>query len=995
MKNIKKIASLLLVCALLVLPFNGLGLTASAAVVTESTTVIFEDDFSRADGAIGNGWVLGSKSNATISSEKLMLKTLHPEWTYEPHIAETAVLRPSSEAVLNQVVSADFYSASTADGQPEGVFADQGGALIARCQGETATDDNCYRLYAWLGCNGATAWATPITLLNSKGEVVYETIIYRGANQKYRLELSAISIDATTTQLGIKMYDLDENGNVTGTTLDATATDSDPALQKAGTAGFSMLDKWSGTIAVDNFKYIENNTATTNDDELVAFEDDFNRDNGTIHNNNGWYSQLSCVNPIGEHEIVDGVLEVRDLSNGNGISTSYSRYLQNPALNQRVSADILNLKDMKLHRSAAIHTRFTASNYSTGYDSSYYAEFTSRYIKLGCVIPDTWANQYQPLDNGGEAVYYTINTDHNYRIEMVAQGAYPTKLTATLYDMTAGGVPVATVTGTDSKAAFQKAGIVALSAKGNNASETSNLALIDNFKYEYPKSNGVISSDDFNRADGEIENGWKASGGAYAYIESNQVRMSTNRGSGVINWNYSSPHVTAKTLVRPMSEAALNQVVSADFKSLSTAEGCEEGMYGNQGGALIARCQGETANNTNCYYFKVELGKGGAATNWEASLDLYNSESTEPIHSQTFYVGSNQKYRLTFEAISINSSETQLNMYMYGLDESGNVISTITSASVVDDDPNLQKAGTAGFSTCDWWGNGPDTGVIGVDNFTYETSYDASAFNFANSTQVSYNAFEAEAVETYRNGYKKDLGDVANASDLGAAVQVANDESVSFDNATEELKGSYIAYTVNAARTGEYLMKLRYKFNSANADADTYTAVIVNGKTAYKFDNNVVGEFGTTDAVKVKLNKGVNIIYCLAPTADVLEIANDATIDYDCLFIAGDAEVAVGDIAVMGDANGDNVVDVRDLVRMKKYATDNSVAIDKVAANLVDDEDGILGNDLAQLKKYILTGKDIADFDKMSWLKFNEVDYPEKADMLKNTYYKLSVEKKL
>lgn len=66
-----------------------------------------------------------------------------------------------------------------------------------------------------------------------------------------------------------------------------------------------------------------------------------------------------------------------------------------------------------------------------------------------------------------------------------------------------------------------------------------------------------------------------------------------------------------------------------------------------------------------------------------------------------------------------------------------------------------------------------------------------------------------------------------------------------------------------------------------------------------------------------------------------------------------------------GDANGDGVIDVRDLVKMKKYIVGTSNDITFVAADL-DCDDQIVARDLTLLK-HILLGVMSTDDEVAAW----------------------------
>lgn len=728
---------------------------------------------------------------------------------------------------------------------------------------------------------------------------------------------------------------------------------------------------------------------------LSCFEDDFNREDGTINGNNGWISECSVLDPPGEDTIKDGILLAKDFSGGNGAATSFSyRPINEAAINQRVSADILNLDDFTYYASANLHVRFVhPANYNSGPDYSYYMSVTNQYICIGRV-DHTWSSPNPTvLSEGGDRVYYVRNKKHVYRAELIAEGTYPTRLTATLYDVTAGYVPVATVSGTDSKAEMQVAGVAALGATANGAGNDT--AEFDNFKYEYYSSAYAIPditeicSDDFHRENGDIGNGWVKGAMSGTEISDNVLKLSTINRS---EHDFES-HVVESAIVRPTTEVALNQVISATFKAPQT--------LANIGGGIIARCQGETAASDNCYYLCTRLGFDGAS-NWRTGIYLFNTQ--ECIYQTTdVYMSSDTKYRLELSATSISDTETSLKITMYTYDEEGKETVYFT-ATVTDNDPVLQKAGTAGISMYN-----PYDEYINVFNFKYESVgkvISDNEFRFNEKNPIVYKYFEAEAVETYKNSYQKIAGTVDGASDASAVTAAEDVVPTSYEKLTSVLnsKSAYIAYTVYAEKAGTYPIKLRYKFgcdnqsdynNYVSENGNPYAAVCVNGIFAYQFKNNAeIGEFGTTGEVEVAFNDGVNIIYCMAPTAEIANILGGAFIDYDCLFISGDVKVASGDAVLPGDANFDNKVNIADLVRLKKYFADrDNVSIDETAVDL-NSADSVSAEDLIMLRKYLLNHES-TEFNELTFLKFNTIAYPDQSEMLNNTYYKLNTDKKL
>ena len=85
-----------------------------------------------------------------------------------------------------------------------------------------------------------------------------------------------------------------------------------------------------------------------------------------------------------------------------------------------------------------------------------------------------------------------------------------------------------------------------------------------------------------------------------------------------------------------------------------------------------------------------------------------------------------------------------------------------------------------------------------------------------------------------------------------------------------------------------------------------------------------------------------------------------------CAFTCSAAVVTNGsEFYDLGDANMDGVVDIRDLIRMKKYI----VETDKTALFVSDiDGDGsVASTDLTLLRKYFMEGIDVLEPDNSIW----------------------------
>lgn len=912
--------------------------------------------------------------------------------------------------------------------------------------------------------------------------------------------------------------------------------------------------------------------ATSDDDYKLMFEDDFNRSDRDIHDDNGWYSVWDGSTDKPSHKIANECLSVEDYSNGGANSYSERPTTEN-AVNQRVSVDIMNLADLSNYSAANVYLRYFRGNRTQNSDYGYRVSITNEYIEL---IRDGNLWNKDALEYGGERVNYSIYYGHQYRVVFTANGVSPTRLCATLYDVTAGNVAVASVSGIDNTYYLQKAGTAALGSTANGAGQLN--AVFDNFKYEYIPENETFT-DDFNRNDGAIGNNWVAGDMANVSIESNLVKLQSNNrpeqwegiprvsesalvrptseaslnqvvwadfqsenkkpniggaliarcqgekaaddncyrfvvrlgldnadgyqtpiylynskglifdtpnsvwvasdqkyrlrmevvsisdtqtkitigmysisedgtlsenfshtlidedaalqsagtagfsvynpyyefitvdnfncremannevifddfncGNGAIgngwvtgsmtNANISSgvlklqtnhpaytydPQIFETALIRPQSEAKLNQVVSAEFKSSGQQEEKANGIWADQGGALIARCQGETPNAGNCYYAYACLGCG-ADTAWATPVYVYSSEGL--ISQDTVYIGSDMRYRMQLSVISLDDERSLLNIKFEGLNDDGTVAEVKLDKSIVDTDTNLQSAGTAGFSMFDKW-----TGTVDVDNFSYTVPSVLKPDTF-------YVFNELENENTYANNYVNTAdADAFNERSVKAVDEIGHTPSNQLATVLNENSG-YLAYPVYAEYSGTYSFKLRYRFNCDNASSyESYktengipgAVAVVNGQK-YTFSSSaLLGTFGTSNEVKIALNEGVNVLYLMAPSSELVTAISGAAIDYDCLFVENTLTACQGTFVLSGDVNGDKTVDIRDLVRMKRYLVKDTVSINRFAADVnTQDEDSVLNaQDLSLIRTILLKGGlSNSEIDALSWLKF-------------------------
>ena len=209
---------------------------------------------------------------------------------------------------------------------------------------------------------------------------------------------------------------------------------------------------------------------------------------------------------------------------------------------------------------------------------------------------------------------------------------------------------------------------------------------------------------------------------------------------------------------------------------------------------------------------------------------------------------------------------------------------------------------------------------------------------------IKGNAFKAGASNTFKN----------NCTIIGE--QVITTQVSAFDKLTLSLDQnnvSYIAYAVKTEKAGFYAFKLDF----TSSDIHAFAPVVVNGANAYKFKD-------AQDIVYLALKKGINMIYCMGATDDF----KDAAITYNSLSAQPGVVMAQGDYVVFGDSNGDSQINIKDLVRMKKYLSDGSTQINFTAADL-NFNNAINANDLVLMRKYLLA---MEDTRHLTWLGFKE-----------------------
>ena len=173
----------------------------------------------------------------------------------------------------------------------------------------------------------------------------------------------------------------------------------------------------------------------------------------------------------------------------------------------------------------------------------------------------------------------------------------------------------------------------------------------------------------------------------------------------------------------------------------------------------------------------------------------------------------------------------------------------------------------------------------------------------------------------------------------GNAVESSESNAPSLDDITsypDDWKIPYIAFAIYAPEAKSYDFSLL--FSGADYAAVKSGSIVITVNNAQEFS--------------LELVKGINIIYCFGACNEL----NGAKITYSslkCEPVLCDTE---GEFYVSGDANGDKVSDLRDLIRYKKYFADGS-ELDSRSAEL-DGEEGITTADMAVMRKCLLSGEE-------------------------------------
>lgn len=378
------------------------------------------------------------------------------------------------------------------------------------------------------------------------------------------------------------------------------------------------------------------------------------------------------------------------------------------------------------------------------------------------------------------------------------------------------------------------------------------------------------------------------------------------------------------------------------------------------------------------------------------NLTLLNI-SDAPYFSLTVDAEEDGYYDITvyFSSESLSTSHDEDCLY-FGLAVDNNIYpkgfrrKTDNSNSFEDNKADFTEYLTAGTHVltfiCQMPLADPDDGYLWTD-FEYVDIRGNIELSFEQKSPVPNisQTFEAEAGTTYKHRFGQPMQSMPTASDGYQVGGAYNSFLPTYESLTQNLEqsASYIAYAIYADESGDYAFRLRFEvgcMDNDNAKYQEYTeqygrpyaALIVNGDTAYKVEHITnSGWISDSNNFYMHLNKGVNIIYCMGMTSDLFNNLEGAYINYDCLYAQEELRLASGSFAVPGDANDDEEINIKDLIRIKKFSTDNSTPINYKSANLTGDKDVngeeiINSEDIALIQKYLLD-KSSDDIRPLTW----------------------------
>jgi len=606
----------------------------SIAIATPSTsasTVTFTDDFNRADGAVGNGWVIEGTAKKTFTILNQSVRgdnNANPGSTFN----YSRLVRP--ETSLDQTVTIDVVMGAELPSRSMGI--------VLREHGTSSTSSTAYYGAGGGGIGISKVIAGTATSLWAPG-LSYNT------TDTYRQMLSAIGANPTTLCLTI------ENLTTSTKVVDNHClTDSTTELQSAGKVALNIP---RSTNFFDNFVYTYESSATAPDAPTSLSATPASTQVALT-----W----SAPSDDGGSSITDYVVQYKETSSGtwntfnDGTSTNTNAtvtgLINGTQYDFRVAA--VNIIDTGTYSSVITATPIPGA---TAPDAPTSLSTTPASTQVAL----TWS---APGDDGGSPI-----TDYIVQYKASADSTW--------------------LTFNDGTSTNTNATVIGLTNGTQYDFRVSAVNIINTGTYSSVVSATPVGAptvtftDDFNRANGSVGNGWTIEGTAKKTftILNQTVRGDDNAAlSGTLNYS---------RLVRP--ETSLNQTVTSDFTA---------------GAELPIRWMGialrehGTASSTSTSYFAtggaaIRINKTVAGTGtllWDFGSG-YNTTDT---------------YRHTFSAIGANP--TTLCLTVDNLTTGTNIVN---NHCLTDSTPQLQTAGKVSINIT--------RSTNFMDNFTYE--YESSA----------------------------------------------------------------------------------------------------------------------------------------------------------------------------------------------------------------------------------------------------------------------------
>ncbi len=212
------------------------------------------------------------------------------------------------------------------------------------------------------------------------------------------------------------------------------------------------------------------------------------------------------------------------------------------------------------------------------------------------------------------------------------------------------------------------------------------------------------------------------------------------------------------------------------------------------------------------------------------------------------------------------------------------------------------------------------------------------------------------------------------------AGNVRNNFAAPFDKLSNAIPASttpYVAFAIDAPADGSYPIKIRFnigcqgtpndesgrnaelaKYVTATGENPFAAVVVANGDdfAAHKLnyapqrDGVLQSNWWYTGIISANLKKGANVLYLVAPTKELRDYVKGVYVDYGAISMPSELALADVDLTMVGDANGDKCVDIKDILRMKKYLS-NGIAINQGVD--FDNNGTVNSNDLTTMTKLI------------------------------------------